>query len=187
MTRYLPSLRSLLVLLALGAIIGPDAAAQVRRGRTQPTAPPWSPISIGVRFGWDQVAVGEVLGAQLRIPVVRSGVVEIMPHAELVWPRRSRDEQVGVEVAFVPGGVRRGVFLAGGVAWRETSLGAQTAGGPRDSFFGYSLALGGMARLGRLEVEAALRWVFLNDSNYSPNAATVGVSFPFWRARPAVQ
>lgn len=169
------------VALAVLALLAPvhDADAQVRRGRaTAPPVDPWAPVAIGVHFGWDNQANGEVIGGQVRIPVLRNGVIELVPNASMVFLQSAKDYQYGVDLAFVPGGRAGGLFLIGGLAWRDTPLASIDS---RSTFFGWVAGVGGKTALGPVELEAAIKWVFLNDTQYRPNFVTLGVNYPLWR------
>lgn len=175
--------RSLAALLLL-AVVASDLDAQVRRGRENTDAVRWAPVAVGVHGGYDQRANAEVLRAAVRIPVVRSGVVELVPGADVAFLRTSKDYQYGAELAWVPGGTRGGVIVAAGVAWRDTPIEATSPGG-RNTFFGYVLGGGAKSPVGPLELEVGVRWVFLNDTDYRPNMATIGVNLPLWSVQPA--
>ncbi len=170
------------LLLIVGAA---EINAQVRRGRQVEEQLRWASPSVGVRGGYDQRANAELLGAQLRLPVVRSGIIELIPGADVVFLNGAKDYQYSVEAAWVPGGIRRGVFLAGGIAWRDTPLG-QAVPVPvgRNTYFGYVLGAGASSGVGPLEFEVAIRWTFLNDTTYRPNMASIGVNYPFWSVLP---
>lgn len=174
--------RTLFAAALLVAVGASEIDAQVRRGR-QVDETRWAPPSVGVRGGYDQRARAEVLGAQLRVPVVRSGVVEVIPSADIVFLRGAKDYQYALEAAWVPGGARGGVFFAGGVALRDTPLGTATPG-ERNTFFGYVLGAGAKSRVGPLEFEVGIRWTFLNDTTYRPNLASLGINYPFWSVLP---
>lgn len=165
-----------LVLLAVSAA---QIDAQVRRGRQVNEEARWASPAIGIRGGWDQRANAEVLGLQLRIPVVRSGVLEVIPSTDVAFLSGAKDYQYSAEMAWVPGGVRGGVFFAGGVAWRDTPLGRVVSTG-RNTFFGYVLGAGAKSAVGPVEFEVGVRWTFLNDTTYRPNLASIGINYPFW-------
>lgn len=175
---------AVLVTLLTAAVAVADVEAQVRRGRDADTSERWAPIALGVRAGWDQRANAEVLGAHLRVPVLRSGIVELVPNAEMAFLTGGKDYQYGLEAAWVPNGARGGVFLLGGIAWRETPAVTPDAPERRETYFGWVAGAGGKTGVGRLEVEVDLRWVFLNGTSYRPNSLTFGVNFPFWRVAP---
>ena len=160
--------------------------AQVRRGRAVQTGPTWAPVSIGIRFGWDQGSNGEVAGAQLRIPVLRNGQLELVPGVAAVFPNQGRESEYNLEAHYVPGGLRGGVFLGGGLGWRNTVFGS-TPAQPRQTFFGWNLVAGGKTLIGSIQLEAQLRWSFLRNTQYRPNAATLGINIPFWKAVPGPQ
>lgn len=176
-------LRSVSPLLALALLVLPiDADAQVRRGRAPAAAPRWAPISVGVRAGWDQRANGAVLGGQLRLPVVRSGIVELAPNAGVTFLDGAKEYQYNLEATVVPGGARGGVFFGGGVGWRDTVSGTLAPTDiTRETVFGYVVSLGGRTDVGRVQLELGVRWIFLDDSAYRPNPVTLGVSYPLWQ------
>ena len=170
------------LLLLLGAA---EIDAQVRRGRQADEQLRWASPSFGVRGGYDQRANAEALGAQLRIPLVRTGVVEVIPSADIVFLSGAKDYQYSLAAAWVPGGVRRGLFLTVGAAWRDTPLGqAVPVPTGRNTYFGYLLGVGVSSGVGPLEFEFALRWTFLNDTTYRPNMGSIGINVPFWAVLP---
>lgn len=171
--------------MATLALLGTsDADAQVRRGRAQETGPTWAPISVGVRIGFDDRANGSLLGGQLHIPLVRTGVIELAPSAEAVFLNRSTEYQYNLELAYIPGGTKGGILLGGGLGWRDRFVGTAESADGRETFFGYTAMAGGRSDVGPLQFEVSLRWVFLNDTPYRPNAVALGVNLPLWRARP---
>lgn len=172
----------MLLALLLGAGAA-EAAAQVRRGRAVERPPRWAPVAVGARFGYDQSAQGEVLGVQLRIPIVRSGVVEFTPGVDRILVPGTSETQYTLGLDYVPGRLQGGVILGGGITWRDSVVGGGI-GDPRTTFFGYTALLGGKTNFGRLQLEIGLRWTFLNDTQYQPQSATLGLNFPFWRVVP---
>jgi hypothetical protein len=175
--------RRALLLVGLLAHLAADAAdadAQIRRGRAADVRPTWAPVAIGVRFGWDGPANGEVLGAHVRIPVVRSGIVELVPTAEVIFPPGTKEYQYNLEATYVTGGARGGPFVGGGVGWRDAVLADIDLETPRETYFSW-VAVGVKGGVGRLQLEAAFRWAFLDGTSYRPNPATLGLNFPLWR------
>ena len=174
----------LITALATILLIVPSAVdAQVRRGRQAEEVPRWAPIAVGLKAGWDSRANGEVLGGHVHIPVVRNGVFELYPSAEAVFLRGAKEYQYNIDAAWVPGGVRGGIFAGGGVGWRDSLIGTDL-GDPRQTFFGFNAFGGGKTNLGRLQIEFLLRWTFLKDTQYQPNSASLGINLPLWRAEP---
>lgn len=178
------STRNIVLMAAMALLATTDAGAQVRRGRVAETGPRWAPISVGVRFGFDDEANGSLLGGQLHIPLVRSGVVELAPSAEAIFRTRSTEYQYNLELAWIPGGTDGGILLGGGLGWRDRFVGTAESADGRETFFGYTALVGGRSDVGPLQLEVTLRWVFLNDTDYRPNAVALGLNLPLWRARP---
>ena len=178
----IPTKRVLTLVLTLALVLGSvhEAQSQVRRGREPEPAQGWTPPSIGIRGGWDQRANAEILGAQARIPVLRSGIVQLVPSADIAFLQGVKEYQYGAEVSWVPGGRRGGLFVTGGVAWRDSVFSADGSTDTRRTFFGYILGAGVKSQVGPLEFELGLRWIFLNDTGYRPSPATVGINYPFW-------
>jgi len=170
--------RSILLAAGLSLLACGSLEAQVRRGRTGPTAPRWAPIAVGLRVGYDEQARSEVLGAQFRIPIVRNGMLEFVPNAEMVFTE-NKEYQYNLELAWVPGGSQGGLIFGGGVGWRDTLLGASAEDG-RNTIFGWVLSVGGKTGLGPIQIEALLKWVWLEDEEYRPNSASLGINYPLW-------
>ena len=172
----------LFIALAALLVTAPAALdAQVRRGRqaAEDDAPPWAPIAVGVKAGWDSQANGEILGAHLHIPVVRSGSIELYPSAEMTFLLQGKEYQYNLDAAWVPGGARGGVFGGGGVGWRRTAI-EVTPGDPLETFIGLNAFGGGKTAIGPLQIEFLIRWTFLQDTQYRPNSASIGLNLPLW-------
>jgi len=170
-----------LAVLALGAL---DADAQVRRGRQEPVLPPWAPISVGVRGGWEQERLSSdgMIGAEVRLPVIRDGRLEVVPSFDAVFLNPEREDQLNLDLFYVPGGRRGGAFVGGGLAWRYSIIAGIGQGVPRQRYFGYNVAIGGKQQVGPVHLMLTIRWTLLNDSEFDPNSAMVGVSLPLWGA-----
>lgn len=179
-----PTKQALGLALTLALVAGSvhEAEAQARRGREPEPVQRWTPPSVGIRAGWDQRANAEMLGAQLRVPVVRSGIVQLVPSADIAFLQGVKEYQYGAEVSWVPGGRRGGYFLTGGVGWRDSVFSADGSADTRSTFFGYILGAGVKSQVGPLEFELGLRWIFLNDTSYRPSPATIGINYPFWES-----
>ena len=57
----------------------------------------WEPISIGVHAGYDNRNRQEVLGAQLRIPLLPSGRVELITNTDVTFLRSLKEYQTNFE------------------------------------------------------------------------------------------
>jgi hypothetical protein len=159
------------------------AEGQRRRGRQQAPTTPWPAVSVGPRFGYDNNANGEVLGAQLHIPLLRSARVELMPNGDITFVSRLKEYQFNLEAVVMPGGSRGGVYLGGGLAFRNSVFGS-TPTAPRETKQGYSIVAGIRSSSGGfLTSQLEVRWIFLSDSPFNPKLITFGVNFPLWGSR----
>lgn len=162
--------------LALFAFTAPvDVAAQ------QPDADEgWPAPAIGLRIGFDQAASGEVIGAQIRVPVLPSGRLELVPNADITFLDNLREYGFNVDAVFVSGGRQGGLYLGGGLSTRNSVFTAEI-GGARETNIGYGavvgLKAGGPAGL---VTQVEFRWSFLPDIDYDPRAVTIGLNFPLW-------
>jgi hypothetical protein len=84
-----------------------------------------------------------------------------------------------LDVAYVPGGGGGGLVIQGGVGWRDSTIGA--SGG--ETYFGYNFGIGGKTNLGAVQLEAMIRWAFLNGTNYDPNVVTLGGNYVLFRTQ----
>ena len=178
--------RSGILLLTLLRLVTPfGLEAQVRRGRSvDPDRLPRTPITIGARAGYDERARGAVLGAQIHLPLLRNGFVELVPTADIVFVTNAREYQYNLELVYVTGGRSGGLYGGGGAGYRDTVLNG-TPTDPRSTIFGYSLVVG--VRSGsaaRFQTQFELRWIFLEDTNVRPVPVTLGINFPLWRNAP---
>lgn len=143
-------------------------------------ASPWPPISVGARFGYDQSANGEVVGAQVRIPVLRSGVLEVVPNGDITFLSRLREYGLNVDVVYVRGGSRGGFYLGGGFAMRNSIFGIDP-GEERSNELGYGAVVGLKTGAGGgIGTQVEFRWSFLPGVDYDPRAVTLGVNIPLW-------
>jgi hypothetical protein len=165
----------------LGALALLVLAAPVTVAAQQPGADEgWPAPAIGVRIGFDQSASGEVIGAQLRVPVLPSGRIELVPNADITFLNNLREYGFNVDAVFVSGGRQGGLYLGGGLAMRNSVFTAQI-GGARETEVGFGAVVGlkGGGPAG-LVSQVEFRWSFLPDVDYDPRAITLGLNFPFW-------
>ena len=137
----------------------------------------WAPVSAGIRIGYDDRTSGEVVGAQLHIPVVRSGHVEIMPSADITFLTRLREYQYNLDAVYVSAGRRGGAYAGAGIGWRNSIFGI-VAAEPRETIRTYSIVAGlrgGLAESFGTQLE--VRWLFLNQDVFDPRTVTLGVNF----------
>lgn len=168
---------ALTILLALLAL-APAAAEAQRRGRSQDAQQaPWLPIRGGLHIGYDQSSNGEVIGAHLRVPLMRNGLIEFAPNADVTFLTGLKEYQYGADVVVVPARRSGGLYAGVGLAWRNTIFGPDPTAA-RSTERGYSVVAGvksgGSGLLGT-QVEA--RWVFLDQLPFDPRLITLGISF----------
>lgn len=174
---------ALALVLALTALPG-TAQGQFRGGGAPPQAAGagWPPAMAGIRGGYDYNSNGSVLGAQLRIPVHRSGNVELVPNAEVTFFTGLKEYQGGVDAVWVTGGRRGGVYAGGGIAWRNTIW---VPGGERETrtaptaVVGLRTSAGGGALFG---IQLETRWTY-PEGGFRPRVLTLGINVPLWGRR----
>ena len=125
--------------VALLTLITPLATEGQRRGSQQAAAASWPSITVGAKVGYDNNSKGEVLGAQLRVPLLRSGAVELMPSAEVTFLAGLKEYQYVVEALYLLAGRRGGPYVGGGLAFRNTLYGAILVGYRHDLTLAYYL------------------------------------------------
>ena len=95
------------------------------------------------------------------------------PNVDAILVNGPNEYAYNLDLAYVPGGASGGLVLAGGLVWRDTTVGA----GGGDTYFGYNVSVGGKTPLGPFHVEALIRWSFLNDTTYDPNLVSLGLNY----------
>ena len=172
-----------LLLLSLLGTGGPSGLHAQRDGAQALAGTQWAPISIGARAGWDGKSRALVLGAQLRIPILRNGSVELMPNADITFRTRLKEYQLNLELVYVAGRDEEGAGLygGGGVGFRNSLDGDPTTAA-RETFLGYSLVGGARSAriLGPLTAQVEFRWIFLSETQLNPQHVTFGINYPLW-------
>lgn len=139
----------------------------------------WSPIQIGVHGGYDYNSTGSLLGAQVRIPVLPAGWVEIMPSTDVTFLTGLKEYEYNLEAVVVSGGRRGGFYAGGGLGWRNTIY---DDGAGRETRTAGTVVVGlktaGMAGPG-ISVQIESRWIFVRGP-VKPRALTFGVNLPLW-------
>lgn len=164
-----------LALLAL-ALCAQPASGQMRSAGRETG---WAPAQIGARFGYDYNATGSVVGAQLRIPVIPSGYVELVPNGDVTFLTGLKEYQAGVDVVALSGGRHGGFFLGGGIGWRNSIY----ENAPERETKTAPIVVAGV-RTGRmfaanLTTQIEMRWIFL-DTAVKPRVLTFGLNVPLW-------
>lgn len=174
-------IRPLMALLTLSVLLPAGADAQ-RRGRAQQAdVGRWAPVVAGVHGGYDDTSQANLLGAHLRIPVVRNGSLELVPGGNVTFAAGLKEYQLNVDAAYTLGGQNAGLYVAAGLAVRntvflgteaETKAGVGVAGGIR---------AGGPSSPVGLQVE--LRQIYV-DPDLRPRVLTIGLNIPIWGRHP---
>jgi len=170
MTDYRPARGWLLAtLLAFALPLG--ARAQSTEG--------WSPVMVGFRFGFQDRSGSSVLGAQLRIPVIPQGFVEVVPNGDITFLRHLKEYQYGLEAVYISGGRHGGLMLGGGPIARNSIF---DQGPGRETRKGWDLVVGLKTMPGRgipFGVQLQERWVFVRVP-VKPRVLSLGVNLPLW-------
>ena len=169
------------LVLALCLSLSPRPAEAQRFGQPLQTgsAEGWPSAWAGIRAGWDYSARSTVLGAQLRVPAMPSGHVELVPNGDITFLNGLREYQGGVDAVFVSGGRVGGFYAGGGLAWRNTMW---KNGSSRETRR-VPVTLAGL-RTGRLSgapfgAQVEMRWIWV-DGPLKPRILTLGINFPLW-------
>lgn len=171
---HLPTLPRAAALAALALLAAPSSPLVAQE--SQP--PAWPAIQAGIRFGYDNNANSTVLGAQVRIPVVRGAWLEVVPSGDVTFLPGLKEYQGNADVVWVSGGRRGGLYAGAGLAMRNSIF----DGPERETRTGASVLIGLVSRgFGDVPLGTQLeaRWVFL-DADFSPRVLTLGVNLPLW-------
>ena len=140
----------------------------------------WPAPEIGVRFGYDNSQQQEVLGALLRIPVLRNGHVELMPGGDVTFLRGLEEYQLNIEAVGLLSGRDGGFYGGGGIGWRNT-LPPDDLEGEKQTFTTYSI-VGGvkLTGVGPLSLLFEFRRIFASDLAVDPQTFGIGATIPLW-------
>jgi hypothetical protein len=129
---------ALSLLFLLGAAAPQGLSAQAGPGAIDGTGG-WAPPSLGVRAGYDNKLRKYLLGAQLRLPVLRGGQVELMPSVDVSFLRGRKEQQYNLEAVYVWDGRAGGLYAGAGLGIRNGVFGL---GEERRSELGYTIVGG---------------------------------------------
>jgi hypothetical protein len=170
------------VVVALSCALTPKALhAQFRAATgTQENVTGWAPASIGARVGFDNAQSAPMLGAVVRVPVLPSGFVELMPNADITFLSGFTVYQLNVEAVYLTQGRRGGFYGGGGVGFRSGIFSADP-NGPRTTEQTFSVVAGlRLGGLGRVRPEVEVRWILQDEQARDPRVVAAGVSLALW-------
>ena len=167
------------IALALSVCLLPGAlSAQFREGGDRPAG--WAPVAVGVRIGWDGAQQGQMVGALLRIPVLPSGMVELMPNADVTFLPGLKEYQVNFEAVYLTAARSGGLYAGGGVGFRNSRFSPDPSASRRNDL-SYSLVVGvRLGGLGRFRPELEARWILQSEYARAPRPALIGLSVALW-------
>ena len=169
-------------IMMLVILITPLGVNGQRRGQEDATSQRWSPVSIGLYVGYDNQPSGEVAGAQMRIPVLPSGTGELLSGSNITFLNQLKEYQFNLEAVYNTGTTAGGLYLGGGLAWRNTMFGSELTAGRR-TVRGYSivggLKAGGIAGT-PFSPQLEVRWTFLKETALNPRVISLGVNVALW-------
>jgi hypothetical protein len=171
-------LRSLVLVLLLVAPPG-SLQAQFRAGTPVDTTG-WAPASIGVRGGYENELQGWMVGGFVTLPVRSNGSVELVPSGDITFLPGFKDYQGNVEVVYLGGARRGGLFLGAGVGVRNSVFGPDPDA-PRRTITTFSLMFGArLTTIGRFRPQVETRWIFQDEWAGDPRHVAIGVGFALW-------
>lgn len=168
------------VLVLVLALLAPRAlVAQIGAGSREDAPGPWAPPSLGIRGGYDNKQQSWMLGAQLRLPILPGGQVELMPNADVTFLTGLKEYQYNLEAVYVLDGRAGGLYLGGGVGLRSTIF---ETGSGRETKPGFTV-VGGfrIVGLGLIVPQLEYRFVSINAAPINYQQVTLGVNLSLWQ------
>jgi hypothetical protein len=178
-----PKSGGLAVIAALATLLAAAAAPHELAGQRAPTAGTnrgWPAVEIGARVGLGNVQQGEVVGAVLRIPVLRDGRVELFPNGDVTFQRGFKEYQLNLEAVYLLSGGNAGLYAGGGVGFRDTLTSSGTSV-QRETLTTFSVVLGlKLTGLGRVHPLFEFRRVIVADLVVDPQVVSIGATLVLW-------
>ncbi len=175
MTRRLSTCLSLA--LSAAALAASPALAQPGG---QADSSGWPAVELGARVGYDNQQRQEVVGALLRVPVLRDGSIELLPNADVTFLRGLKEYQVNLEAVYLLAGRQGGPYLGGGVGFRSTiPPNDPTAGRQTYTTFGLVVGLK-FGTLDRVRPFLEFRRVFVSELAVDPQLLSFGATLVLW-------
>ncbi len=167
--------------LALSMALFPHGLqAQFGPSNAQSAPTGWAPAAVGLRVGFDNAQSEPTVGAFLRVPVLPSGSVELLPNVDVTFLPGFKAYQFNLEAVYLTEGRAGGFYLGGGVGFRNSVFGPDPAA-PRRNEQTFSVVVGvRLGGLGRFRPELETRWILLDAQARDPRLVALGVSMPLW-------
>lgn len=168
----------LTLLLFAAATAAAEVNAQARPG-TPPGPGGWAPPSFGVHLGFDQRQREEVLGAQVRLPIIPSGEVELMGSANATFLLNLKEYQYNIEAVYVFDGRAGGFYGGVGLGLRDTIYPPSPT---RTTELGYTAVVGfRLVGLGLIVPQLEYRWIFIDEAPFNYQNLSIGVNLALWQ------
>jgi len=159
-------------------------SAQAVPGQEPVPGPGWAPPSFGVRLGYDNKQRDQLLGGQVRLPVLPDGTIELMGSMDVTFLRNLHEYQYNLEGAYVLDGRAGGLYAGGGLGWRNTIYPDGT--NQRHTEMGFTALIGfRLVGLGLLVPQLEYRWVFIDAAPFTYQSLSLGVNLALWRPVPS--
>jgi hypothetical protein len=170
-------LRSAVALTVCASTFAPAGAAAQLPPQAGPSG--WPAVEIGARVGWDNSQRQEVVGAVVRVPILRNGSVELLPNADVTFLRGVKEYQLNAEAVYVLTEGDGGIYAGGGVGLRDAvSRSDPTA---RETITTFSIVVGiKFSGLERINPLLEFRRVFASELVVDPQMISIGVTFELW-------
>ena len=170
------------VVLVFALALAPGVAhGQFARPAAGPAdATGWPAAALGVHVGFDNAQSEPVVGARLHIPILPSGVVELLPNVDVTFFPEYKEYQTNFELVYMTAGRRGGLSVGGGAGFRNSPF-SPDPNAPRRNERTFSLVAGvRFGGLGRFRPEAETRWIFQDELVRDPRLVVIGVSMALW-------
>lgn len=162
---------------ALATTVVPIAAAAQLGAQAEQG---WPGVEVGARVGYDNAQRQEVVGALLRIPILRNGTLELLPNADVTFLEGVKEYQLNAEAVYLFTGGDGGLYAGGGVGLRD-ALSRSDPGGPRETITTFSMVVGlKFSGFERIHPLLEFRRVFASQFVVDPQMLSLGVTFVLW-------
>jgi hypothetical protein len=158
------------------AIVPTVAGAQLRPQAEQGG---WPAVEIGARVGYDNSQRQEVVGALVRIPILRNGSVELVPNADVTFLRGVKEYQLNGEAVYVLTEGDGGIYAGGGVGLRDAV--SRSDPSARETITTFSIVVGiKFSGLERVNPLLEFRRIFASELVVDPQMLSIGVTLELW-------